>query len=242
MQIEQPVDVIAIGAHPDDAELGCGGTLAKMKKLNYNMAIIDLTEGELGSRGTVKQRYSEAAEASKILGLTFRKNLKLPDGQISASLENRNRVIEIIRKTKPRLILAPYHDDRHPDHVQANRLVTEAWFYSGVKKVLPEIPPHRPYRILYYMAKYEFKPSFVIDISDEFDTKFKALSAYKSQFYNPEWPEEQTFISSRWFMESVDFRARHYGWMAGVKYGEPFWIRESIAIDDPIPIFSRSIQ
>jgi bacillithiol biosynthesis deacetylase BshB1 len=151
-------------------------------------------------------------------------------------------MIEIIRKTKPKLILAPYHEDRHPDHVHANRLVTEAWFYSGVKKILPKIPPHRPYRILYYMAKYEFTPSFVIDITDEFDIKFKGLAAYKSQFHNPEWPEEQTFISSRWFMESVDFRARHYGWMAGVKYGEPFWIRESMAIDDPIPLFSRSIQ
>jgi bacillithiol biosynthesis deacetylase BshB1 len=242
MQTIQPVDVIAIGAHPDDVELGCGGTLFKLKKLKYKTAIIDLTEGELGSRGTVDQRQAESAESSKILGLSFRKNLKLPDGQISASVENRNRLIELIRRTKPKLLLAPYHEDRHPDHVHASQLVTEAWFYTGVKKVLPEIPPHRPYRILYYMSKYEFKPSFVVDVTEEFETKFKALVSYKSQFFNPEWPQEQTFISSKWFMDSVEFRARHYGWMAGVKYGEPFWIRESIAIDDPIPLFSRSIQ
>jgi bacillithiol biosynthesis deacetylase BshB1 len=242
MPTAQTVDVLAIGAHPDDVELGCGGTLVKLKKLKYKTAIVDLTEGELGSRGTVAQRYQEAAESSKILGLSFRKNLKIPDGQISASVKNRNLLIRLIREAKPKLLLAPFHEDRHPDHVHANQLITEAWFYTGVKKVLPDMPPHRPYRILYYMSKYDFKPSFVIDITDEFDRKYEALSSYKSQFFNPEWPEEQTFISSKWFMDSVDFRARHYGWMAGVKYGEPFWIRESMAIDDPIPLFSRSIQ
>ena len=242
LQSLQPVDILAFGSHPDDAELGCGGTLYKLKQLKYRTAIVDLTEGELGSRGTVEQRYKEAAEAARILNLDYRTNVKLPDGEISASVENRHRIIEIIRRTRPKLILAPYHEDRHPDHAHASQLISEAWFYAGVKKVLPEFPPHRPYRILYYMAKYEFKPSFIIDISDTYATKFKALAAYQSQFYNPEWPEQQTFISSQWFLDSLEFRARHYGWMAGVKYGEPFWIRESMAIDDPLPIFSRSIQ
>ncbi|MBN2366830.1 MAG: bacillithiol biosynthesis deacetylase BshB1 [Calditrichaeota bacterium] len=235
------IDILAFGAHPDDVELGCGGSLFKLKKLGYRTGIVDLTEGELGSRGTVAERYKEAAESAEILEVDERTNLKIPDGQILNNQENRKKIIRLIRKHQPVLIIAPYPEDRHPDHGNSSRLITEAWFFSGVKKVLPEIPPHRPFRVLYYMAKYEFEPSFVMDITGEFDTKFRALQAYKSQFYNPEWPEEQTFISSRWFMDSVEFRARHFGWMAGVKYGEPFWIREPLALDDPVPIFSRKI-
>jgi bacillithiol biosynthesis deacetylase BshB1 len=239
---KQPkIDILAFGPHPDDVELGCGGTLFKLKKLGYSTGIIDLTEGELGSRGTVEQRYKESAEAAKILNIDYRENVKLPDGNIEASPENRDRIIRIIRNLKPILIFAPYQDDRHPDHVHASRLIDESWFFAGVRKVIPGLKPHRPYRIIYYMAKYEFQPSFVIDITEEFDKKFQALKAYHSQFYNPEWPEQQTFISSRWFIESVEFQARHFGWMAGVKYGEPFWIKETLAIDDPVPIFSRKI-
>jgi bacillithiol biosynthesis deacetylase BshB1 len=237
-----PIDILAFGAHPDDVELGCGGSLVKLEKLGYKTAIVDLTEGELGSRGTVKQRYEESAAAAELLQLEFRSNLKIPDGHIELNDENKSKLIELIRITKPRLILAPYHEDRHPDHVHASQLITEAWFYAGVKKMRSDLPPHRPFRILYYMAKYEFKPSFVIDISEEYDTKYQALASYQSQFFNPEWPEEQTFISSKWFMDSVEFRARHFGWMAGVKYGEPFWVRECMAIEDPVPIFSRSIS
>ena len=140
-----------------------------------------------------------------------------------------------------KLVFAPFSDDRHPDHIHTSKLVTECCFYAGLRKLMPDMPPHRPSRVIYYMAKYEFKPSFVIDISKEFSSKMEALKAYESQFYNPEWPEQQTFISSKWFMESIEFRARHFGWMAGVKYGEPFWIREPMAIDDPVPIFTRYI-
>ena len=241
MPKNQKIDILAFGPHPDDVELGCGGTLYKLKNLGYSTGIIDLTEGELGSRGTVEQRNKESTKAGKILNIDYRENIKLPDGGIDPSPENRAKIIRIIREHKPIIIFAPYLDDRHPDHVHASRLITESWFFAGVRKVMPELKPHRPYRIIYYMAKYEFQPSFVIDISEEFDKKFQALKAYQSQFYNPEWPEQQTFISSRWFIESVEFRARHFGWMAGVKYGEPFWIKETLAIDDPVPIFSRNI-
>ena len=241
MPKNQKIDILAFGPHPDDVELGCGGTLCKLKKMGYSTGIIDLTKGELGSRGTVEQRNKESTKAGKILNIDYRENIKLPDGGIDPSPENRAKIIRIIREHKPIIIFAPYLDDRHPDHVHASRLITESWFFAGVRKVMPELKPHRPYRIIYYMAKYEFQPSFVIDISEEFDKKFQALKAYQSQFYNPEWPEQQTFISSRWFIESVEFRARHFGWMAGVKYGEPFWIKETLAIDDPVPIFSRNI-
>ncbi len=241
MQNTKQIDVLAFGAHPDDVELGCGGTLYKLKKLGYHTAIIDLTEGEVGSRGTVEQRYEESAKSSEILGLDFRTNMKLPDGNIELNQANKQKVIRQVRKYKPSIVFAPYHEDRHPDHTHTNQLVTEGCFYAGVRKILPEIQPHRPFRIIYYMAKYEFNPSFVVDISQEFDIKLQSLQAYQSQFYNPEWPEEQTFISSQWFMESVTFRARHFGWIAGVKYAEPFWIRETMAIDDPVPLFTRRI-
>ncbi len=241
MEEIRPIEILAFGSHPDDVELGCGGTLLKLKKMGYRTGIVDLTEGELGSRGTVKQRYEESALSAKILKIDFRTNLKIPDGDIKINLDNRDKIIRIIRKLRPSLILAPYQDDRHPDHIHTSELVTEGWFYSGVKKILPKIPAHRSFRILYYISKYEFEPSFVIDITEEYQQKYEALQAYQSQFYNPKWPEEQTFISSKWFMESVQFRARHFGWMAGVKYGEPFWIRETMAIDDPVPIFSRKI-
>lgn len=235
------IDILAFGPHPDDVELGCGGTLFKLKKLGYHTGIVDLTAGEMGSRGTVAQRYKEAENSSRILKVDYRSNLKMPDGNIELNSRNREKIIRLIRQLRPILLFAPYHDDRHPDHIHTSQLITESWFYAGVKKILPKIPAHRPFRIIYYMAKYEFTPSFVVDISQEFPTKYKALQAYKSQFYNPDWPGEQTFISSQWFIESVEFRARHFGWMAGVKYGEPFWIKEAMAIDDPVPIFSRKI-
>ncbi len=238
----QRVDILAFGAHPDDVELGCGGTLIKLKKLGYRTGVVDLTEGEMGTRGTVEQRYREAASAARILGLDYRTNLKIPDGNIELNAPNRRKVVEQIRRLQPLLVLAPYPDDRHPDHIYAGKLVTESAFYAGVKRMFPGLPPHRPYRVLYYQSKYEFQPSFVVDISEEFAEKRRALEAYRSQFFNPEWPEEQTFVSSRAFLEAVEFRARYFGWTAGVKYAEPFWIRESLALDDPVPIFKRRIQ
>ena len=235
------IDILAFGAHPDDVELGCGGSLLKLKKFGYRTAIIDLTEGEMGSRGSVKQRYQESAKAAEILKIDLRKNLKIADGNIKNDSTNRDKIIREIRQYRPLLVFAPYAEDRHPDHIHTSHLITEGCFYSGLRKMLPEIPPHRPHRVIYYMAKYEFSPSFIIDISPEFSKKITSLQAYESQFYNPEWPEQQTFISSQGFMESIEFRARYFGWMAGVKYGEPFWIQEPMAIDNPVPIFARNI-
>lgn len=241
MSTSSKIDILAFGTHPDDVELGCGGTLFKLKQLGYSTAILDLTEGEMGSRGTVEQRYKESAAAAEILQVDLRENLKIADGNIEVNRENTEKIMRKVRRLKPSLVFAPYQDDRHPDHIHASQLVREGCFYAGLKKKMQDIPPHRPFRVLYYMAKYEFTPSFVVDITESFDKKFQALKTYQSQFFNPEWPEEQTFISSKWFMESVEFRARHFGWMAGVKYAEPFWIREQLALDDPVPIFSRTI-
>ncbi len=228
----ETVSVLAFGAHPDDVELGCGGTLAKLVKQGYTVAIIDLTEGEMASRGTVAERYQESEKARQILGAQFRTNLQIPDAGIANIPEYRERIIQIIRKHRPQLVFLPYFNDRHPDHKHASELITEACFYSGLGKILPDVSPHRPNRLVYYPMTYEFTPSFVVDISEEFPLKLKALQAYQSQFFNPNWPGKHTFVSSRWFMEAVEFKARHYGWLAGVQYGEPFYIRETLALSD----------
>lgn len=239
---QKKIDVLAFGAHPDDVELGCGATLFKLANLGYTTGIVDLTEGELGSRGTVEERYQESAKAAKILKTSLRENLKIPDGNIELSKENQHKVIEIIRRTTPAIVFAPYSNDRHPDHVHSGRLVTEAAFYAGLPKIGTNLPKHRPHRIVYYATTYEFEPTFIVDVSTQFETKLKALQAYRSQFYNPDWPGENTFVSSQWFMEAVEFKARHYGWKAGVKYGEPFLIRELLALDDIVPILKKSIM
>ncbi len=234
------LDVLAIGAHPDDVELGCAGTLAKLARLGYKTGALDLTQGEMASRGSVADRKKEAAESARILNLSFRDNLKFPDAFIENTPEAREKIIRVIRRLRPEVIFAPYPDDRHPDHIRAGNLITEAAFYAGLGKIVPELPAHRPRRIVYYMITYEFVPSFVVDISRDFAVKKKALSAYRSQFFNPDWPGENTFISSQWFLESVEFRARHYGWLSGVEYGEPFYVREMIALDDIMPILTQN--
>lgn len=229
----EKLDVLAFGAHPDDVELGCGGTLYKLAQQGYSTGIADITEGEMGTRGTVEERYRESAEAARILQSKVRLNLKIPDAQIVLTEENRLKVIEVIRRYCPTLIFAPYPADRHPDHYHTNQLVTEAAFYAGVKKIGPPIPAaYRPKRVIYYPMTYEFTPSFVVDISEQFSAKIDAIRAYRSQFYNPEYDAEETFIASKDYMEALDFRARHFGWKAGVKYAEPFWVRETLLLDD----------
>ncbi len=236
------VDVLAFGAHPDDVELGCGGTLFKLSRQGHRTAIVDLTEGEMASRGTVEERYREAEKAARILQVHQRENLKIPDAGIENNEFNRHKVIEVVRRLRPALVFLPYPRDRHPDHVHASQLITEACFYSGLPKILPHLTAHRPRRLVYYMCTYEFDPTFVVNISEEFETKLKALQAYRSQFYNPDWPGQQTFVSSRWFMEAVEFRARHFGYLAGVQYAEPFYVRESIALDDIFSILNQNIM
>jgi len=235
------LDYLAFGAHPDDVELGCGGTLVKLVQLGYKTGIVDLTEGEMASRGTVAERYKESAKSAKILGVAFRENLKIPDASIEVNEENKLKVIRAIRSYRPKVVFVPYANDRHPDHIHASRLVTEAAFYSGLPKILPEMEAHRPRRVVYYMATYEFEPKFLVDITEQFPLKLKALQAYRSQFYNPNWPGKNTFVSSRWFIEAVEFRARHFGWLAGVKYAEPFWVREPLLMDDPTTALIQNI-
>lgn len=231
------LDVLAIGAHPDDVELGCAGTIAKLVKLKYRVGILDLTEGELGTRGSKAIRAKEAKLASKILGIHTRENLHLLDGNIEINQENKIKLIRILRKYRPKILLFPHWHDRHPDHVHANQLSQQAWFYSGLVNFKTEIEgkkqlPWRPHYYFNYMMKYEFIPSFIVDITDVYDIRQKAVRAYKSQFYNPQSKDPETLLSKKSFWEFIDTRAKFYGQMIGVKYGDPLYSVNPFGVND----------
>ena len=228
-------DALFFAAHPDDIELSCGGIAAKLAKLGKKTCIVDLTAGELSTRGSVELRKKEANKAAKVLGITKRINLAIPDGNIQNSPENREKIIKIIRQYKPGIIFLPYFNDRHPDHIHASRLVKEAAFYSGLSKIKTSVnntaqSPYRPRKKFYYMQTYTFEPVIIVDISDTFKTKMKAIHCYSSQFYNPSSKEPKTFISDPMFIKHIEARAEFYGFKAGVKYGEPLFTEEKIKI------------
>jgi len=216
------LDILAFAAHPDDAELGCGGSLIIAADQGLKVSIADLSAAEMSSRGDVGTRGHETDEASKRMGLSERHNLDLPDTQIGSDPSHRLSIIQHIRKTKPRIVLAPYWEDKHPDHAAAGRLVREACFLAGVQKV-GEGPPHRPSQICYYMISTPFEPSFVVDISSVWDRKVAAVAAYESQFDSTrEGPA--TPISQPGFMQLIESRTIWFGKMVGASYGEPFFM------------------
>ncbi|VAX18402.1 N-acetylglucosaminyl-L-malate N-acetyl hydrolase [hydrothermal vent metagenome] len=229
------LDILIFAAHPDDAELGMGGTIAKFAAEGKSVGIIDLTEAELSSNGTIESRREETEAATKILSIAYRENLKVPDGKVKVNDEIVNSVVKLIRKYKPRVVFAPYFNDRHPDHIGASKIVKEAVFFSGLKKIGTELKeekqlPHRPGKLYYYMQTYEFTPSFIIDISDHFETKMKAVRAYRSQFYDPNEKGELTFISDPKFIKYLEARARYFGFQIRKEYGEPFFSEEAIEL------------
>ncbi|KAA3606253.1 MAG: bacillithiol biosynthesis deacetylase BshB1 [Calditrichaeota bacterium] len=234
------VDVLALAPHPDDIETTCSGTIVKMLSQGYKVAICDLTQGEMGSRGSKEIRKEELTEAAKIMGLTARVNLKIPDGWVENTKENKFKVIEVIRKFRPKIVIAPYWVDRHPDHQTTGQLVEQATFMAGLKNIKTESEPYRPKRVLYAMFRTEFQPSFIVDISETFKTKMKAIQAYKSQFFVPGAKtsnEPVSYISTPAFMELLESRSRYYGSLIGRKYGEPFLIREVLELNDPVSFF-----
>ncbi|KAA3617767.1 MAG: bacillithiol biosynthesis deacetylase BshB1 [Calditrichaeota bacterium] len=232
------IDVLAFGAHPDDVELFCSGLLIKLKSQGHSIGVIDLTRGELSTRGTVELRSKEAQEASTILNLDIRENAGLSDGDIIVDLESKKQVIEIIRKYRPKIVLAPYWEDRHPDHISASQLVSASFFYSGLTKIKTEYEAYRPNNLIYYFHHEVAKPSFIVDISTEFKNKLQAVNAYKSQFFNSSSDEPETYISSPEFIESVKNRAKYFGFQIGVEYGEPFFVKSAIKLDNIIEIFA----
>lgn len=230
------LDVLIFAAHPDDAELSMGGTIAKLSNAGLNVGIIDLSGGELGSRGTIETRKVEAQNASEILKLTHRENLGFKDGDIKFNNEFVRVVVSRIRRFKPEIIFAPYKNDRHPDHIGTSQLVKEAMFFSGLQKVITEYEfkgqeAFRPKKLFYYMQMYEDNPSFVINISETFDAKMQAIRAYVTQFHNPEIEGPETFISQPNFLKFIEARARYFGFKIGKDYGEPFYCEEEIEFD-----------
>lgn len=231
------LDVLAIGVHPDDVELGCSGTLINEIKRGKKIGIIDLTQGELGTRGDVKTRYEEAAAAAKIIGAHLRENLKMPDGFFTNSEENQRKIIAALRKYQPEIVLANSLDDRHPDHGRAARLIADACFLSGLRKI--ESTEHgnpqdlwRPRYVFHYIQDRYHEPDFIVDITEVFQQRMESIKAYSTQFYkeNADDLEPQTYISTPDFLESVIARARMLGKKIGVKYAEGFNTEKRIGI------------
>ena len=228
------VDILAIGAHPDDVELGCGGTLAKLILEGKKAAIVDLTQGELGTRGTNITRAQEAASASEILGISARENLKMKDGFILNSEEYQMQIVKMIRKYQPEIVLANAVDDRHPDHAKAAKRVSDACFLSGLVKIETELDGEnqkqwRPKQVFHYIQWKHITPDFVIDISDFMEKKIEACLAYKTQFYDPDSKEPMTPIATKDFLESLTYRAQDLGRLSGVEFAEGFTTEKLLA-------------
>ena len=236
--MSEQVDIIFFGAHPDDVELSAGGTVAKYAKSGVRVGIVDLTSGEMGTRGTPTTRRREAANAAKALGATFRQQLDFGDGNLQTGREQELELIDLLRERKPRIVFAPYPDDRHPDHTRTGRLVTEASFYAGLKSLERALPAHRPQTVIYYLQNYMVTPSFVVDVSKSWKTKMKAVAAFKSQFHDPNSKEPQTFISDPKFLAMIEARGRHFGVLIGVEFGEAFVTKQPPRIDDVIAAYS----
>lgn len=230
------IDVIAIGAHPDDVELSAAGTLLKHRALGYTTGIIDLTQGELGSRGTKETRYEEAADASKILGLSDRVNLKMADGFFEHSEENLRLIIEQIRRFKPQIVLLNAVSDRHPDHGKGSKLASEACFLAGLRRIetswdgQPQ-EAHRPKAVYHYIQDRYLKPDFVIDVTEFVEQKFDSIKAYKTQFWDPSSSEPKTPISGEEFFEFLRGRMAEFGRSIGVRYAEGYTVERTLGID-----------
>lgn len=226
------LDILAIGAHPDDVELGCGGTLAKEIKNGKTVGILDLTKGELGTRGTDETRRVEANDAKNILGVAVRENLGIPDGFFLNDKENQLKIVEIIRKYQPDIILSNAPHDRHPDHGKGSDLVNTAIFLSGLPKIENGLAAWRPKKHFHYIQWLPLEPHFVIDITGFVDKKVEACMAYKTQFFDPNSNEPQTPISSKNFTDSIRYRAYDLGRLIGTAGGEGFISRSYIGVNN----------
>lgn len=228
-------DILAFGAHPDDVELGCGGTIAKLISEGKTCVIVDLTKGELGTRGTDQTRKEEATEAAKILGVAVRENLGLKDGFLVNSEEYQLEIVKMVRKYRPEIVLANAIDDRHPDHAKAAKLVSDACFLAGLRKIETVLDGEvqevwRPKQIFHYIQWKHIQPEFVIDISEHLEKKLEACMAFKTQFYDPTSKEPETPITSKDFYESLTYRAQDLGRLSGVAYAEGFTSEKLIAM------------
>jgi len=269
--MSHPLDILAIAAHRDDVEQTCGGTLLKMAELGHRTGILDLTRGEMGTRGSAEDRAREADDAAKILRVTWRQALDIPDGRVENTWENRLKVARVIREQRPRVVILPYWKGRHPDHYTASILGYEACFLAGLSKLdvdlalkgssafsnvagaiassvarapSPANPqalaPHRPFKIVYATIYYDVRPTFVVDITDQFEARFQSLMAYKTQFSDQEAGKD-IFPAQAEIRSRIEAMARYYGMLAGVTYAEPFLQKEIGLVDDLTAIPVKSI-
>jgi N-acetylglucosamine malate deacetylase 1 len=262
----QPLDILAIAAHRDDVEQTCAGTMLKMAERGYRTGILDLTRGEMGTRGSAQDREREAAEAARFLKTTWRGALDLPDGRVENTWENKLKVARVLREHRPRVVILSYWKGRHPDHYTASTLGYEACFLSGLKKldcsaaapptvVTGNAPgatssetdsqqaiasPHRPFKILYATLYYDVRPTFVVDITDQFEARFQSLMAYKSQFSDQEAGKD-LFPAHKEIRNRIEAMARFYGMLGGVEYAEPFLQKEVGLVDDLLQLPVKSI-
>lgn len=242
-----PLDILAIAAHRDDVEQTCGGTLLKAAQRGQHTGILDLTRGEMGTRGTAEEREQEANDAAKILGVEWRRALDIPDGRVENSWENRLKVAAAIRETRPHVVILPYWKGRHPDHYTASTLGYEACFLAGLAKLDLRGPDsgaplatHRPFKIVYATLYYDIRPTFVVDISEQFEGKFASILAYKSQFSDQEAGKD-LFPAHDEIRTRVEAMARFYGMLGGVTHAEPFLQKEVGLVDDLLAIPVKSI-
>ncbi len=232
------LDVLAIGVHPDDVELGCSGTLIKEVNRGKKAGVLDLTQGELGTRGTIENRFKEAREAARILGVVVRENLKMRDGFFQNDEAHQLQLIKALRKYQPEIVIGNILEDRHPDHGRAGQLIYDACFLSGLKQVTTideEGKPQerwRPKQLLHYLQDRFYEPDIIVDISEVWEQRLQSIKAYKTQFYNPDSSDEGTYISSPEFLESIIARARLLGKRIGVQFAEGFISKKSIGISN----------
>jgi N-acetylglucosamine malate deacetylase 1 len=235
------LDLLAIAPHPDDVELTCGGTMLKMADAGYRTGILDLTRGETGTRGTPEIRAREAARAAKILGAKIRRNAGLPDARLRVCDEFKVVIAEIIRELQPRTVILPYWEGRHPDHYTAATLGFEACFIAGLKNYPLAGEPFRPFKIIYSAAYASVTPTFAVDITKQYKRRRRAILAYTSQFTPRNGKSSKVFLPLDELEERMNFAARHYGRMIGVKYAEGFVVKETIQVEDVVKMPVRSI-
>jgi N-acetylglucosamine malate deacetylase 1 len=239
-----PVDLLAIAAHRDDAELTCGGTLAKAVHAGHRVGILDLTQGESGTRGSAERRAAEAEAAARALGVPLRLNAALPDAHLANDEPSRERVVQLVRQLRPRVVILPYPIGRHPDHRIASELARDACYLAGLARYAPQpgLEPHRPFKVLYALAYREdpVKPSFVVDISDTFAAKLAAIRCYASQFDGAKAAGE-IFPTGQDLYELIRVQSAHYGSLIRTAYGEPFFTHETMAVDDVLTLGVSSL-
>jgi N-acetylglucosamine malate deacetylase 1 len=233
------LDILAFGAHPDDVELFAGGTMAKMAALGYSTGIVDLSRGELGTRGTPAIRRQESLKAAEILNVTVRENLSLPDGDIPVTASARLKAISILRKYRPQIVLTHHWEDKHPDHVNTSKLISEAVHHSGLAKIKTGQDRFRPPVVLYFKVPTYLTPSFVVDVSDFIDQRNAAIKAYRSQLFDPSSREPSTKLSKPDFLNQIENIHAFYGTLIDRRMGEAFQMKGMLEINDLISHFSR---